>query len=80
MQPLGYSTGAPALSDFRKALEMLKDQPVNAIELSAIREHELVPLLRSIDYLNLFEIQVHFHSCPRPVFSASGELDLPRTL
>jgi len=53
MQPLGYSTGALALSDFRRALEMLKDQPVAAIELSAIRKHELIPLLRSLDGLDL---------------------------
>lgn len=53
MQPLGYSTGALALSDFRKALEMLKDQPVSVIELSAIRKTELIPLLHSLDELDL---------------------------
>jgi hypothetical protein len=53
MQPLGFSTGALALSDFRSALEMLKDQVVNAVELSAIREPELIPLLRSLDNLDL---------------------------
>jgi hypothetical protein len=53
MQPIGYSTGALALSDFRSALEMLKDQPVNAVELSAIREPELIPLLRALDSLDL---------------------------
>ena len=53
MQPLGYSTGALALSDFRRALEMLKDQPVTAVELSAIRKHELIPLLHSLDDLDL---------------------------
>ena len=53
MDTIGYSTGAIALSDFRKALETLSDQPVNAIELSAIREHELVPLVSSLDDLDL---------------------------
>ena len=53
MQPLGYSTGALALFDFRRALEMLKHQPVTAIELSAIRKHELIPLLHALDDLNL---------------------------
>jgi hypothetical protein len=53
MQPIGFSTGALALSDFRSALEMLKDQTVNAVELSAIRESELIPLLRSLDELDL---------------------------
>jgi hypothetical protein len=53
MQPLGFSTGALALSDFRKALRMLHDRPVSVVELSAIREPELVPLLRSLDGLDL---------------------------
>jgi hypothetical protein len=53
MQPLGFSTGALALSDFRSALEMLKHQGVNAVELSAIREPELIPLLRSLGDLDL---------------------------
>jgi len=53
MKTLGYSTGALALSDFRKALRMLKDQPVCAVELSAIREQELIPLLRPMDELDL---------------------------
>lgn len=53
MQPLGFSTGALALSDFRGALEMLGSQPVNAVELSAIREPELIPLLRSLSDLAL---------------------------
>ncbi len=53
MQPLGFSTGALALSDFRQALRILRDQPVSVVELSAIREHELVPLLRSLDDLDL---------------------------
>jgi hypothetical protein len=53
MQPLGFSTGALALSDFRGALELLNGQPVNAVELSAIREPELIPLLRSLDQLDL---------------------------
>jgi hypothetical protein len=62
MRILGYSTGALALSDFRKALDMLRDQPVRAVELSAIREEELIPLLRSLDELDLarFEyISIH---------------------
>ena len=53
MQPIGYSTGALALSDFRMALEILREQPVEAVELSAIRENELIPLLRSLGDLDL---------------------------
>jgi hypothetical protein len=62
MQLLGYSTGALALSDFRQALELLRDQPLKAVELSAIRTRELIPLLRSLDELDLgkFEyISIH---------------------
>jgi hypothetical protein len=62
MPTMGYSTGALALSDFRKALGMLRDQPVGAVELSAIREQELIPLLRSLGELDLsrFEyISIH---------------------
>jgi hypothetical protein len=53
MRLLGYSTGALALSDFRLALAILKEQPVDAVELSAIRENELIPLLRSLNDLDL---------------------------
>lgn len=53
MQLLGYSTGALALSDFRQALDLLKGHAVNAVELSAIRESELIPLLRAIENLDL---------------------------
>jgi hypothetical protein len=57
MQPLGFSTGALALSDFKEALRMLRDQPVSVVELSAIREHELIPLLRALDDLDLSQFQ-----------------------
>jgi hypothetical protein len=62
MHPLGFSTGALARSDFREALRMPRDQPVTALELSAIRERELVPLLRSLDDLDLSQfnyISIH---------------------
>ncbi len=69
MQLLGFSTGALALSDFRKALRMLRDQPVGVVELSAIREHELIPLLRSLDDLDLSQfsyISIHAPSSFSP--------------
>jgi hypothetical protein len=50
---LGFSTGALALSDFRSALRMLEEQPVQVVELSAVREHELIPLLHSLGDLDL---------------------------
>jgi hypothetical protein len=57
MHLLGYSTGALALSDFRRALDLLKDQPVAAVELSAIRTHELRPLLDALDDLDLSKFE-----------------------
>jgi hypothetical protein len=56
-QVLGYSTGALAGSDFRRALNLLQDQPVKAVELSAIRSRELIPLLRALDTLDLSKFE-----------------------
>lgn len=53
MRPAGFSTGALAYSDFRQALEMMRGKPLHAIELSALRQAELVPLLDSLDSLDL---------------------------
>jgi hypothetical protein len=72
MQPLGFSTGALALSNFKEALRMLRDQPVTALELSAIREHELVPLLSSINDLDLAQFQYISIHAPSS-FSAENE-------
>jgi hypothetical protein len=70
MQALGFSTGALALSDFREALLILRDQPaVSVIELSAIRERELVPLLRALDDLDLSQfsyVSIHAPSSFSP--------------
>lgn len=69
MQPLGFSTGAIAFSDFRKALQLLKDLPVQAVELSAIRERELIPLLRALNELDLSQfayVSLHAPSCFSP--------------
>jgi hypothetical protein len=54
MRPIGFSTGALALSDFRRALSMLQDHPtVSVVELSALREAELEPLTKTIQTLDL---------------------------
>lgn len=53
MRPIGFSTGALALSDFRLALEELQGQPVDAVELSALRYRELEPLLSALSRLPL---------------------------
>ena len=46
MRPIGYSTGALALSDVERALAMLEGSSATAVELSALRISELRPLLR----------------------------------
>lgn len=66
MRPIGYSTGALALADFRRALDLLGDKPVNAVELSALREIELEPLLKALPALDLGKyeyVSVHAPSC-----------------
>jgi hypothetical protein len=59
---IGFSTGAIAKGDFRRALDLLKNAHVPAVELSALREHELPELARSLPHLDLsgFEyVSVH---------------------
>ena len=53
MRPIGFSTGALALGNFRLALDMLHGKRVDAIELSALRTHELPRLLEAVDSLDL---------------------------
>ena len=53
MRPIGFSTGALAYADFREALRMLDQKDVQAVELSALRQDELVPLLQAIPSLDL---------------------------
>lgn len=53
MRRIGFSTGALAKGDFRTALEMLRSQRDNAIELSALRIEELPVLLDAFDSLDL---------------------------
>jgi len=53
MRPIGFSTGALAYSDFRRGLEILRDKRTATIELSALREAELAPLVAALDSLDL---------------------------
>jgi hypothetical protein len=50
---IGFSTGAVAKGDFRRALDLLKKAHVSAVELSALRERELPELSRSLKDLDL---------------------------
>jgi Xylose isomerase-like TIM barrel len=48
MGPIGFSTGALCFSDFRGALQLLSGTHAAAVELSALRQKELEPLVRAI--------------------------------
>lgn len=64
MRPIGFSTGALARSDFVRGLDLQRPYPqIDAVELSALRDGELRPLVsaaRSLD-LKRFEY-VSFHA------------------
>ena len=65
MRPIGFSTGALALGDFRKALSMLAGAETKAIELSALRDTELGPLMQALSGLDLREfayVSIHVPS------------------
>jgi hypothetical protein len=63
MRYVGFSTGALARGDFRRALEMLVHKNVNAVELSALRQDELAPLVQQIGQLDLSQFQyISFHA------------------
>lgn len=53
MRTIGFSTGALALGDYRRGMEMLAGRNVRAVELSALRENELAGLMAGVDDLDL---------------------------
>jgi hypothetical protein len=65
MMLIGFSTGALAFSDFRRALGMLREEGVEAVELSALRMPEWFPLLDALSTLDLSSfryVSVHLPS------------------
>jgi hypothetical protein len=63
MRRVGFSTGALARGDFRKALQMLAGKDVSAVELSALRQDELMPLVKQLGELDLTSFNyVSFHA------------------
>jgi hypothetical protein len=69
MRPIGFSTGALAYADFRRGLAMTRSTMCAAVELSALRQAELFPLLDSLSELDLtgFEyISIHAPSQYEP--------------
>ena len=85
MRPIGFSTGALAKGDFRTGLALQRTNPLlRAIELSALRDHELQPLVSGLDDLELSHfkyVSVHAPSklvtlSERDAFSVLSELPL----
>src|ERR1051325_30374 len=54
MRTIGFSSGALAKGDFRLGIELERAEPrISAVELSALRVHELFPLLEAVETLDL---------------------------
>jgi hypothetical protein len=49
---IGFSTGSIAMADVRRGLGVARHRRARAVELSALREEELDPLLESLDGLD----------------------------
>ncbi len=65
MRPIGFSTGALALGDFSEGLRILAKTSATAVELSALRQDELQPLVEALGRLPLQQfrhISVHLPS------------------
>lgn len=60
---IGFSTGSLGRSDFGWAVNILNRVDVSAVELSALRFHELEPLIKAIDTLDLKQFRYKsFHA------------------
>ncbi len=62
MRPIGFSTGAIALSDFRQGVSVLRRKGVRIVELSALRQYELAPLTSALERLDVSDfsyVSVH---------------------
>jgi hypothetical protein len=64
MRHIGFSTGAVAGGDFSSALALLANQPgIDSVELSALRLHEVEPLLGAISTMDLSRYSyISFHA------------------
>lgn len=79
MRLIGFSTGSLALDDFRMAVEVLRGTSANAVELSALREWELRPLVDALDSLDLSQFKhVSVHAPSR--LSTLGEIEVVNLL
>jgi hypothetical protein len=62
MRPIGFSTGALAYADFLKGVSIIQAHHLRAVELSALREEELKPLINNLEGLELDSFDyISFH-------------------
>jgi hypothetical protein len=79
MRPIGFSTGALAYADFARGLEMVRRHGLHVVELSALRQNELVPMLDAIPHLDLAGL--HYISIHAPSsFDPAWEITLRKRL
>lgn len=65
-QRIGFSTGALAKENFRRALALLREHRIQVVELSALRIKELAPLISALPDLELQDFQfVSIHAPSR---------------
>lgn len=60
---IGFSTGSIALGDFSAGITYLKEKEIDVIELSTLREFELINFLKNIDLLDVSSFKyISFHA------------------
>jgi hypothetical protein len=75
MERIGFSTGALAYGDFRRGLELQSGHGLNAVELSALRDVELIPLVEAIPQLDLAAFDyISFHAPSRIATLSEAEI------
>jgi hypothetical protein len=79
MRDIGFSTGALAYGDFRRALGLLERHAAPVVELSALRDTELPELMAAVDGLDIARYRyVSVHAPSK--FRSMKEADIARLL
>lgn len=74
MRCIGFSTGALAYGNFEEGLRLLQQTKATAVELSALRQNELAPLVNALSGLDLHQFQhvsLHVPSSIEPGFEGT---------
>jgi hypothetical protein len=67
MRRIGFSTGALARGDVRLALQMLEHKSAQIIEISALRQDELQPIVDMLDVLDLDKFEYKSFHAPSAI-------------